>query len=124
MARLRRPVVRVETGIPVELLDPSLALWRDDDKVQEWRKGHGLPVRRWPPPWRHRRRHGSAVDDWAVRNGLVDVDGCADWQRVGPLLRGRRAGLGPTPGTGSGSTRAGGQRVPPQCEVSDQGVGR
>lgn len=79
-------------GVPPELLDPFLPMWKDDDKVQEWRKGHGLPVRRWPPPWRHRRRHGSAVDDWAVRHGLMDADGHPDWRRLGPLLRGA-AGL-------------------------------
>lgn len=87
MARLRRRAARLEVGIPPELLDPFLPLWRDDDAVQEWRAAHGLPAYRWPVLPGHRRRHGVAVADWAVRQGLVDADGRPDWQRLGPLLR-------------------------------------
>lgn len=93
MARLRKPVPRIEVGVPVELLDPFLPLWADDDAVQEWRMANGLPARRWPAPlWRHRRRHGSALDDWAVQRDVVDADGHPDWRRLGPLLRGERNG--------------------------------
>lgn len=95
MARLRRAAPRVETGVPVELRDPFLPLWRDDDAVQDWRSSHGLPARRWPSPWRHRRRHGSALDDWAVQQRLVDADGHPDWQQLGPLLRTRHGGRVP-----------------------------
>lgn len=87
MARLRR-LERAEVGIPVELLDPFLPLWRDDADVQEWRKVHGLPARKWPsPPWRYRRRHGSALDDWAVKHDIVDKDGHPDWRRLSLLIR-------------------------------------
>lgn len=89
MARLRKRVPRIEAGIPVELTDPFLPLWRDDDRVQEWRSAHGLPAYRWQVLPGHRRRHGSALDDWAVRHGLVDADGRPDWRRLGPLLRER-----------------------------------
>lgn len=87
MARLRRAASRVEVDIPVELLDPFLPLWGDDDRVQGWRSAHGLPAYRWQVLPGHRRRHGAALDDWSVQQGLVNADGRPDWQRLRLLLR-------------------------------------